>query len=413
MTRLAARWLVAPSLIAAAACGTRPTAGPAPRTSPWLATWSTSNYEIVRPAADSLVDRRPVYANRTVRQIVHTSIGGTSVRVRFTNEYGTQRLVIGSAHVALRDTGSAIKSATDHAVTFGGRGSIVLRPGVSVVSDPVPLALPPLTDLAISMLVQDSIRLVTRHPTGLQSNYVSRAGDFVAAATMPVDTTITSWLWLAGVDVVNPSATGVIVTIGNSITDGTASTRNTNHRWPDLLAQRLLTSSEPPKGVANVGISGNRVLSPGGGPSALARFDRDVLTQPGVTHVIVLEGINDIGNSVAAGVSADDIIYGLHQLADRAHERGLVVFGATLTPAGPRPPYTPELEAKRVAVNTWIRESGVFDGVIDFDAATRDPNDPKRMLKAYDSGDHLHPGDAGYKAMADAIDLTIFRRTRP
>src|SRR5262249_55048923 len=157
-----------------------------------------------------------------------------------------------------------------------------------------------------------------------------------------------------------------------SITDGTASTRNTNSRWPNVLARRLLESGEPPKGVANVGISGNRVLSPVAGPSALARFDRDVLTQAVVTHVIILEDINDIGSCVATRISADDIIYGLHQLADRAHERGLVMFGATLTPAGPRAPFTPELEAKRVAVNTWIRSSGVFDGVIDFDAATRD-----------------------------------------
>jgi lysophospholipase L1-like esterase len=384
---------------------------PASRGGQWFATWAASNYEIVRPVADSLVDRRPVYANRTVRQIVRTSIGGTSVRVRFTNEYGTQPLVIAAAHVALRDTGSAIKPSTDHPVTFGGRGSIVIRPGALIVSDPVPVALPQLSDLAITMLVQDSIRVVTRHALGNQSNYVSR-GNYVAAATMPVDTTITAWLWLAGVDVVNPAATGVIVTIGNSITDGAQSTRNTNNRWPDELARRLLASNEPPKGIANAGISGNRVLTPGTGPSALARFDRDVLTQPGVTHVIVLEGINDIGSSVANRISADDIIYGLHQLADRAHERGLVIFGATLTPAGPRTPYTPELEAKRVAVNTWIRSSGVFDGVIDFDAVTRDPSDPTRMLPAYDSGDHLHPGDAGYKAMGDAIDLAIFRRTR-
>ena len=155
------------------------------------------------------------------------------------------------------------------------------------------------------------------------------------------------------------------------------------------------------------------MLSPGAGPSALARFDRDVLGQSGVTHLVILEGINDIGNSVAARVSADDIIYGLHQLADRAHERGIVVYGATLTPAGPRPAFTPELETKRQAVNTWIRTSGVFDGVIDFDQATRDSSDPTRMLPSYDSGDHLHPGDAGYKAMGDAIDLALFRRTRP
>jgi lysophospholipase L1-like esterase len=400
-------------LAALAACGARGTIGPTPaRRATWFATWTTSNQEPLRNPADS-VDRRPVFADRTVRQIVHTSIGGTSVRVRFTNEYGNQPLVIGAAHIALRDTGSAIRAGTDHAIMFGGRGSITLRPGALIVSDPVTLAVPQLSDLVVTMFVRDSIRAVTRHTLATQANYATRSGDYTSAVTMPVDTTILGWMWLAGVDVTNSGVTGVIVTLGNSITDGFNSTRSMNRRWPDVLAQRLLTSSEPPKAVVNAGISGNRVLSPGTGPSALARFDRDVLAQPGVTHLIILEGINDIGSSVANRISADDIILGLHQLADRAHEHGILVYGATLTPAGPRAAFTAELEAKRQAVNTWIRGSGVFDGVIDFDAATRDPSDPTQMQKAYDSGDHLHPGDAGYKAMGDAIDLTIFRRTRP
>jgi lysophospholipase L1-like esterase len=400
---------------AGVACGSHTSSSPTPsaRGTRWFTTWAASSQEIVRPAADSIVDRRPVYANRTVRQIIRTSIGGTAVRIRFTNDYGPQPLVIGAAHIALRDTGSAIQPSTDHAVTFGGRPSVTLRPGAMIVSDPVSMTIQKLADLAITIHVPDSIRTATRHALALQSNYVSRVGNYASAATLPVDTTIIAWLWLAGVDVVNPAATGVIVTLGNSITDGAASTRNTNRRWPNILAERLLASGEPPKGVANAGISGNRVLSAGTGPSALARFDRDVLAQPGATHLVILEGINDIGSSVATHVSADDIIYGLHQIADRAHEHGLVVFGATLTPAGPRPAFSPELEAKRAAVNAWIRGSGVFDGVIDFDAATRDPSDPTQMKKEYDSGDHLHPGDAGYKAMAEAIDLTMFRRTRP
>jgi lysophospholipase L1-like esterase len=366
-----------------------------------------------RPVADSIADRRPQYASRTIRQIVRTSIGGTAVRLHLSNEYGDRPLVITGVRVALRDTGSAIKPASDRAVTFSGHTAITLRPGAVVVSDPVAFALPQLSDLAITIAVQDSIRGLTRHALGLQSTYVSGMGEFLSSATFHVENTITQWLWLSGVDVMSSSATGVIVTIGNSITDGAQSTANTNSRWPNELARRLLASGEPPKGVANAGISGNRVLTYGAGVSALARFDRDVLMVPGVTHVIVLEGINDIGNSAATHVSADDIIFGLHQLADRAHDRGLIIFGATLTPAGPRPAFTPDLEAKRVAVNTWIRTSGVFDGVIDFDAVTRDPSDPTRMLPAYDSGDHLHPGDAGYKAMGDAIDLALFRRTRP
>lgn len=399
------------------ACGSRGASAPTPAMSGsgtrWFATWSASMQDYPRPVADSLVDRRPWYANRTIRQIVRTSIGGTALRLRFSNEYGDRPLVITGVHVALRDTGSAIQPATDHAVTFGGRAAITIRSGAVFVSDPVTFTVPQLSDLAITMAVRDSIHALTRHSLGLQTNYVSRPGEYLSAATLPVENTITQWLWLSGVDVVSSSATGVIVTIGNSITDGAQSSVNSNSRWPNELARRLLTSGEPPKGVANAGISGNRVLSPVTGPSALARFDRDVLMQPGVSHVIVLEGINDIGRSIPDGISADDIIYGLHQMADRAHERGIVMFGATLTPAGPRAPFTPELEAKRMAVNTWIRSSGVFDGVIDFDAVTRDPSDPTRMLPAYDSGDHLHPGDVGYKAMGDAIALALFRRTRP
>jgi lysophospholipase L1-like esterase len=226
------------------------------------------------------------------------------------------------------------------------------------------------------------------------------------------DTSITQWPFLVGVDVTNSAATGVIVTFGNSITDGTASTLDANRRWPNVLAQRLLNSAESAKGVVNHGIGGNKVLTFGTGPSALARFDRDVLMTSGVTHIVLLEGINDIGASARDGVTAEDIIQGYRQLIDRAHDRGVMIIGATLTPAAPRAPYTPELEAKRVAVNMFIRTSGMFDGVIDFDAATRDPAHPTQFLPAYDSGDHLHPNDAGYTAMGEAIDLSLFRAKR-
>ncbi len=198
------------------------------------------------------------------------------------------------------------------------------------------------------------------------------------------------------------------MTIGNSITDGYGATPDSNRRWPDVLARRLLTSKEPVKSVINAGISGNRVLTLGAGPSAVARFDRDVLMQPGVTHVIVLEGINDISRQAPSPevVSAADIIFGLRQLAERAHERGLVIYAATLTPFEK---VSAEREAKRQAVNAWIRTGGTFDGVIDFDSVTRDPGQPNRFLPAYDSGDGLHPGDAGYKAMGESIDLTLFQ----
>ncbi|MEO5814578.1 MAG: SGNH/GDSL hydrolase family protein, partial [Gemmatimonadaceae bacterium] len=194
------------------------------------------------------------------------------------------------------------------------------------------------------------------------------------------------------------------------ITDGALSSRDANTRWPNILAERLLASGEPMKAVVNAGISGGRVLTYGSGPSALARFDRDVLMTPGLTHVILLEGINDIGRSAVDGVTAEDIIGGYRQLIMRAHERGIVIIGATLTPASPRAPFTPVLEGRREAVNSFVRNSGEFDGVIDFDKITQDPANPIQFLKAYDSGDHLHPGDVGYRAMGAAIDLSLFRK---
>lgn len=383
----------------------------------WIATWAASQFAgPPRPPADS-VDRTPTVANRTIREIVRVSVGGRRVRIRLTNQGGDRPLVIGSAHVALRTSGAAIDPSTDRPITFNGHPSAIIRAGSYMVSDAVTLAVPSLADVAISLFITDSARLSTRHALGLQTNYVSAPGDFAGAASVAADTTVQFWPFLAGVDVVNPSVTGVIATIGNSITDGARSTADSNSRWPDILARRLLTSKEPVKAVVNAGISGNRVLSPGAGPSALERFDRDVLMQPGVTHVIVLEGINDISAGTGAAnphneISVEELIAGHKQMIDRAHERGLVIFGATLTPIGGMRGATPERMAKRDALNAWIRTSHSYDGVIDFDKVTRDPSDTTRFLPAYDSGDHLHPGDAGYKAMGNAVDLALFRRAR-
>jgi len=300
--------------------------------------------------------------------------------------------------------------------TFGARTAGTLRRGPGMLSDPIDMQVPALTDLAISIWVKDTIRATTRHALGLQTNYVSPTGDFTAATAMRADTTVRQWLWLSGVDVVNAQGTGVIVALGNSITDGAGSTADSNSRWPDVLARRLLGSKEPPKAVVNAGISGNGVIFPITGPSALARFDRDVLMQPGVTHVILLEGINDLSRGAAPAdprerAGADDIIFGYQQLIARAHERGIVIFGATLTAMANMTQATvPAIDAQRRRVNEWIRTSGAFDGVIDFDKATQDPADPNRFLLAYDSGDHLHPSDAGYRAMGEYIDLTLFRK---
>jgi len=353
-------------------------------------------------------DRVATFADATIREIVHTTLGGDHVRIRLSNEYGDKPIVVGSVHVALRTSESSTNQASDRELTFGGKTAVTIRTGATVVSDPIAYAVPALGDLAISLYLPDSARTTTRHALSVQTTYVSRRANQAASATFAADTTIRSWIFLAGVDVTNAQATGSIVTIGNSITDGFAAAVDANHRWPDVLAQRLLTAKgEPPKSVVNAGISGNRVLTFGAGPSLVSRFDRDVILQPGVTHVIVLEGINDISRGGAEAVSAEEIILGLRQVVNRAHEYGLVIYGATLTPFDR---LSPENQAKREAVNAWIRTSGAFDGVIDFDKATRDPSRPDRFLTAYDSGDHLHPSDAGYKAMGESIDLALFRK---
>lgn len=376
----------------------------------WVATWAPSqSATAARPAAGT-IDRVPTYVNATIREIIHTTVGGDHIRIRISNEYGDKPITIGEAHVALRVAGSTTNPASDKALTFAGKTVVVVRTGAVVVSDPLPFAVPTLGDLAISLFLPDSARTTTRHALGLQTTYVSKTGNHTASATFATDTMMRSWIFLSSVEVTSPRVTGTIVTIGNSITDGAASTADSNRRWPDVLARRLLSSSaEPMKAVVNAGISGNRVLTFGAGPSLVSRFDRDVLMQPGVTHVIILEGINDISSDSTTGVSAEDIIYGLHQMVDRAHERGIVAYGATLTPFERE---SPAREAKRQAINTWIRTSGVYDGVVDFDKATRDPGQPNRFLPAYDSGDHLHPSDAGYKAMGESIDLALFRTRR-
>ena len=402
------------SIVLSACATTSSSVATGPRgssSSRWFSTWSASASDAPRRPPRDSVDRTPSLYDQTLRLVVRTSIGGDAVRIRISNEYGDRPLVIDAARVALRDTGASIVTSSDRALTFGGRSFVRLLPGAVALSDATPFAVPALRDLAISLHLADTTRLATRHQLGLQTNYVGH-GNVVSARGFTPDTTLQIWPFLERVDVTNGAATGVIVAIGNSITDGALSTRDANARWPNVLAARLLASGEPMKAVVNAGISGGRVLTYGAGPSALARFDRDVLSTPGLTHIILLEGINDIGRSAVDGITADDIIFGYRQLIARAHDRGVVIYGATLTAAGPRASFTPAHEARRTAVNTFIRTSGEFDGVIDFDAVTRDPSNPIQFLPAYDSGDHLHPGDVGYKAMAESIDLTLFRRRR-
>jgi lysophospholipase L1-like esterase len=352
--------------------------------------------------------------NQTLRQIVHTSIGGSRVRVVLSNAFGTAPIEIGGASVALRDKETAIVAASLKRLTFGGSPKASILAGATLVSDPVALSFAPLSDLAIDLFVPGDLGVspspVTTHNGASQTNYISEPGDHVGAPSMTAALRPGAWFLIARVEVTAPANTIGLVAFGDSITDGARSTADTNNRWPDVLAKRLAARKGTPVAVLNAGISGNRVLGDGAGISALARFDKDVLMQTGVTHVIVLEGINDIG--VARNnptPSAADLIAGHKQLIERAHARGLKIYGGTLTPYEGAGYFTPEGEAKRQALNEWIRTSGAYDGVIDFDKATRDPAAPTKFLPAYDSGDHLHPNDAGYTAMGNLVDLALLK----
>lgn len=387
----------------------------------WVGTWATSPAPQLADAAQMRAAHL-VFDNQTLRQVVHTSIGGSEVRVRLSNAYGKEPVQIASAHIAVRQKDSAIVAGSDRALTFSGRTAVTIPTDALVLSDPVKLAVPAGADLAISLYLPKPATGAGIHYAALQTSYIGK-GDLTAAASLPDAATITSWSFLTGVDVLASQTASAVVTFGDSITDGARSSVDANRRWPDTLARRLATRGNGrPVGVLNAGIGGNRILhDPVGnirfGVNALARFDRDVLAQAGVRYVIVLEGINDLGHAgssapASEAVTAEDIIAGLKQLIERAHEKGLKIFGATLTPFEGTPfsgYFSPEKEVQRKAVNQWIRTSKAFDGVIDFDKAVRDPKNPDRMLPAYDGGDHLHPGDAGYKTMGETVDLTLFR----
>ena len=380
----------------------------------WVGSWAT--------AVQGVVGAPARYSNQTLRLIVRTSVGGNQVRVRLSNELGTQRIVIGAARIALRSVAESIDPATDRALTFGGVASITVPAGAPVLSDPVSLDVPPLSQLAISIYLPHPTSVSTVHLLGLQTSYVSApdSGDLTDADTLLPSNPIGSWPLLTGVQVKASRRAGAIVVLGDSITDGAGSTDDANQRWPDRLSERLQARpSLDHLAVLNQGIIGNRLLRPGTGPVAqllgaagLARFDRDVVAQPAVGFAIVLLGINDIGAPVSEAVSVDELIAGHRQLIERAHLRGIQIFGATLPPfEGATMPgfYTPEGEQKRQALNEWIRRASGTDGVIDFDRSLRDPAHPTRLLPLYDSGDHLHPNDAGTRAMAEAVPLRLFR----
>jgi len=387
----------------------------------WVATWSAAPSPQLTTTA-SMNSSHLIFTNQTFRQIVHTSIGGSSIRVRLSNVHGTQPVDVGAAHIGLRATGSDLVFGSERQLFFGGRGAITIPPGAIVISDPVLYQTHPTIDLAVSLFFPGTATAGGIHYLGLQTNYIG-TNNQSAAQFFTRTTTIANWAFLAGVDVLTDDTAFAIATFGDSITDGANSTADTNQRWPNILANRLIAAGATGAAVIDAGISGNRVLhdaqvSVQYGASALARFERDVIAQPGVKYVLILEGINDLGHPGTASapisetVTADDIIFGLQQMADRAHEKGIKVFGATLTPftgyAGVGY-FSTQKEVYRKAVNDWIRTTDAFDGFIDFEKVVRDPTNPDRMSAVYDSGDHLHPGNAGYKAMAEAIDLSLFQ----
>jgi lysophospholipase L1-like esterase len=373
----------------------------------WVGTWA---------AAPAPSEVGVSFNNHTLRMNPRISLGGSSFRVRISNAYGSRPLVIGAARIALRDKGPATVHGSDRKLLFGGSDSTVIAAGAVQFSDSVELGAPALAELAVSLYLPGEV-LANFAITGRyarQTNYISPPGNFASEAVMPVGNLTDQWFFLCGVDVLASAETGGVVALGDSLTDGNISTIDAFCRWPDQLARRLAQRGGRPIGVMNNGLGGNRILYDLRGDSGLKRFDRDVLAQPGVTHAIVMLGTNDLRNRWAKPeeeATGEEMIAGLQQMAVRAHSRGIKLIGVTLTPFGNETfmanAWNPTRERHRVTVNTWIRESGAFDGVADFDAALRDPERPTQMRAVDDCGDGLHPSDSGYCKMGEAIDLSL------
>lgn len=383
----------------------------APQPEKWLFTWA---------CAPQLCETKnlppsPGFDDCNLRQFVRVSIGGKTLCVRLTNEFGDAPLTILGARVALGAEGSAIDPASEKTLTFGGQATVVIPAGAQMLSDPLDFSLAPLARVGLTLRLKGAPKNVTAHPGSRTTSYFlegdeSEKNDFTKAAT------VDRWYFISGIEVKAPGSCNALAVLGDSITDGRGTTTNQDNRWPDDLSRRI--QAEAPKhcvAVMNMGIGGNRVLQDGLGPSALSRLDRDVLAQPGVKWLIVFEAINDLGTAAddrkngRPAATAPDLILAYQQIIQRAHDHGILVYGATITPFEGCFYYSEEGEADRQAINQWIRSSQSFDAVIDFDAALRDPNDPLRLSTAYDSGDHLHLNPAGYQAMAQTVDLKLFK----
>ena len=353
----------------------------------------------------------PSLNDQTIRMVARVSLGGSRMRVALSNMLTAQPLQIGAAHVALHAGGGQIIPSTTRPLSFGGRPDIVVPPGALILSDPVELDVRPLADIAVSLYLSRDTGAPTGHPVGLRTAYLG-TGNLVSSATISDAVTTSAYLWLSSIDVMAPEKSFAVVALGDSITDGYATTRDANRAWPALLAERMAAERRTRHiAVVNQGISGNQVLRNGAGVSALARFDRDVLSRPGVKWVILLEGINDINIRGRVdgpdALTAAELVGGYQQLISRAHAHGLKVMGATLTPEEGVPTASARGEAIRLAANEWIRTSRAFDAVVDFDAVLRDPSRPARLRLDFDPGDHIHPNDVGNRAMADAFDLSV------
>lgn len=378
----------------------------------WVATWQTSQ----QLTEKHNLPPEPGFANATVRQKLRVSIGGDRLRVRFSNEFGNGALRIEASQVALADgfADARIKAGTSRQLMFRGAGAVTIQPGAMVLSDPVDLALAPMADVAVTTVTKAAPGDVTGHPGSRTSSWFAYDGAAPDAVDLAGAKRVDHWYFLSGLDVRVTGPAAAVAILGDSITDGRGSTTNGNDRWPDILSQRLRANPATANvAVLNHGVGGGRVLRDGLGVSALRRFDRDVIAAPGVKWLVILEGVNDLGTAKPedAAATAQDLIAAFDQMITRAHDHGIKVYGATIMPFGGFKSYdTPEREAARQSVNAWIRTGGRFDGVIDFDAVARDPADPTKLSAAVDGGDHLHLSAAGYKLIAESIDLGLFAK---
>ena len=414
------RFLLAGGMVALATAMSSVAAG-ASGAEPWITTWAATPAPRWAEELPAPFDVPEVLGDQTIRQIARTSVGGDQMRIVISNEFGTRPVTIGSASVALSAGGSKIDPASVKRLTFGGNPSAVIPPGAPLISDPVDLPTKPLSSVAVSFYLPKRTGITSVHWDGVQTGYISSAGDKTMDADFKADSTTKKRLLLSRILTDAKPDSTAIVFFGDSITDGNCSTPDTNNRWPDHIAERLQAEGHPNVAVVNEAYSGDRVLTNGMGTNALSRFDMSVLSHPRVGTVVMMMGINDIGWPGKDAITpndpeptAEDVIQGYKQIIDRAHDHGIRFVGVTLTPftdtfkgqpiSGY---YTPEKEKLRQAVNAWIRANKTADGLIDFDKVVEDPNRPGYINPAYDCGDHLHPNDAGYQAMAKAVDLNV------